>query len=59
MAICVAGESGYGWCDARLKNQRLSVEASVGPARPGTLSMGDMAQSVPDAQAPVVGGWSR
>ncbi|MNZ89688.1 hypothetical protein D3C78_1086230 [compost metagenome] len=33
--------------------------ASVGPALARTLSMGDMVQSVPDAQAPVVGGWSR
>ncbi|AZE57915.1 hypothetical protein C4K03_5808 [Pseudomonas synxantha] len=32
--------------------------ASVGLALRRTLSMGDMAQSDPDAQAPVVGGWS-
>jgi hypothetical protein len=54
----VAGESGYG-CATQDKKQQLSVEASVGPALARTLSMGDMMQSVPDAQAPVVAGWSR
>ena len=33
--------------------------ASVGPALPGTLSTSDMAHSVPDAQPPAVGAWSR
>jgi hypothetical protein len=33
--------------------------ASVGLLMHGTLSMSDMAHSVPDAQPPWYGGWSR
>jgi hypothetical protein len=33
--------------------------ASVEVSEERTLSMGDMAESVPDAPTPVTGGWSR